>query len=293
MFNFVKLSSVLLLGTLIGCSPNIEKIAETPPASGTFEQALFDNYLELATMERDEYDRRDANKFADRASMLAAGSSVGPEAIASRNLPADRVSTLTGARKRLTTAFYNGSKLVVPVDSAKAQSSFDCWMQEQEENRQPDHIAACQADFIAAMERIDLALADDEEEEMVEAPAVVAAAAPVMMAMPDPVSIFFVFDQSKADELALYQIDQVIATFKESGASVLYLSGYTDSAGASDYNDALAQKRVEAVRDALESKGIAGSAISTEFFGQKMQAVVTKDNVREARNRRVEVKFVK
>ena len=69
MFNFVKLSSVLLLATLIGCSPNIEKIAENPPASGTFEQALFDNYLVLATMERDEYDRRDANRFADRASM--------------------------------------------------------------------------------------------------------------------------------------------------------------------------------------------------------------------------------
>jgi len=290
MFNFVKLSSVLLLLTLIGCAPKIETIAATPPTSGQFEQALFNNYIVLATMERDEYDRRDSATFAKRASMLAAGNSVGPEKIADRQLPADRVAVMSGVRKRLTTAFYNGSKLVAPVASADAQSSFDCWMQEQEENRQPEDIAACQNAFIDAMNRIDMAMADDEP---VAEPVAAAPAPAPAMAMPDPVVIYFGFDSSNISKLSMVNVDNVVSSYKESKASTLGISGHTDTAGASAYNNALAKERVEAITKALISKGVPASAIIAASFGQTMPAVKTKDNKRDARNRRVEVKFIK
>ena len=288
MFNLLKLSSVLLLLTLIGCAPKIEDIAASPPSTGAFEQALFDNYIVLATMERDEYDRKDSAKFASNASMIAAGNSVGPEKIADRELPADRVNILTGARKRLTTAFYNGAKVVVPADAAKAQSSFDCWMQEQEENRQPKDIEACQNDFIAAMERVDAAMAVKEEVVVAEP-----APAPEVMAMPDPVTIYFGFDSSALSKLAMVRVEDVVSKFKESGASILNIGGHTDTAGASAYNDALAKSRVEMVRNSLVSKGIPATAISAASFGQKLPAVTTVNNKRDARNRRVEVRFVK
>ena len=42
--------------------------------------------------------------------------------------------------------------------AARAQVMFDCWMQEQEENFQTDHIAACRNRFFAALEEVQKAV---------------------------------------------------------------------------------------------------------------------------------------
>ena len=49
---------------------------------------------------------------------------------------------LSGARSRLIAAFGAGARKRAPKQAAEAQLRFDCWMQEQEENFQPDDIDA-------------------------------------------------------------------------------------------------------------------------------------------------------
>ena len=285
MRNLLKLSSIFLLLVLMGCAPRIADIAANPPSSGNFEKALFDNYIELANLENAEYDRVDAGKFAARAAAIAAGNEVAPEKMSMRNLPADRVGILTGARSRLVQAFENGAMKSSPIELAKAQSSFDCWMQEQEENRQHKDIAACQNDFITAMNKVDAAL------KVIQTPA---ATTPSLAAyMPSKMVVYFDFDKSTITSRIMEKINNIVAAYKSSGTSSLNIGGHTDTSGSNDYNDRLSGLRVKNVRDVLIAKSIPASAISSVSFGKRMPAKITGDNVREAQNRRVEVRFIK
>ncbi len=286
MRNLLKLSSVFLLLVLMGCAPRIADIAANPPSSGNFEKALFDNYIELANLENAEYDRVDAGKFAARAATISAGNEVAPEEISMRNLPADRVGILTGARARLVRAFESGAIKSAPIELAKAQSSFDCWMQEQEENRQHKDIEACQNDFIAAMNKVDAA-------SKITQAAPMATTSSIAAYMPSKMVVYFDFDKSSITSSIMKKINNIVAAYKNSGASSLNIGGHTDTSGSNNYNDKLSGLRVNNVRDALIAKSIPASAVSAVSFGKRMPAKITGDNVREAQNRRVEVRFLK
>ncbi len=74
------------------------------------------------------------------------------------------------------------------------------------------------------------------------------------------------------------------------------MTGHTDTAGSEDYNKGLGQRRadkvMEAVRDVLKKQGVPVSQIDTitaTSAGEAAPSVATKDNVKEPRNRRVEV----
>ena len=64
---------------------------------------------------------------------------------------------------------------------------------------------------------------------------------------------------------------------------------HTDSVGSDQYNDALAQKRAEAVRAMLAARGIAPQDIVAIGRGKRDLLVPTPDGVAEPRNRRVEI----
>jgi outer membrane protein OmpA-like peptidoglycan-associated protein len=65
--------------------------------------------------------------------------------------------------------------------------------------------------------------------------------------------------------------------------------GYTDTAGSAVYNLALGLRRANAVRDALIAGGVPASIISVSSKGMSDPAVATGPNVKDARNRRVEI----
>ena len=65
--------------------------------------------------------------------------------------------------------------------------------------------------------------------------------------------------------------------------------GHCDRSGSKEYNQQLAMKRAEAVRDFLVKTGIDPEAISVTSHGENNPLVETPDGVYELRNRRVEV----
>jgi len=69
----------------------------------------------------------------------------------------------------------------------------------------------------------------------------------------------------------------------------IILIGHTDTVGSSDYNEALALKRVERVKQDLIARGVDPVAISTDWHGEKYLSIATEDNVDEPKNRRVEI----
>ncbi|GAA4357873.1 DUF5723 family protein [Hymenobacter saemangeumensis] len=71
---------------------------------------------------------------------------------------------------------------------------------------------------------------------------------------------------------------------------ILQLAGHTDNVGKPAANLLLSQKRTEAVKRYLVSKGVPDSHITTEWFGQTKPKASNKTAAGRARNRRVDMK---
>ena len=69
-------------------------------------------------------------------------------------------------------------------------------------------------------------------------------------------------------------------------------SGHTDNAGNADFNKELSQKRANAVKKYLESKGIAPSRLQATGYGQEKPIAENKTNAGKQKNRRVEFKIL-
>lgn len=270
----------------VGCANRFEDVKAMGPAGGDFEKGLHAGYVQLAEMERNEYDWADGQNFTDRAAMVTQGQMVMPEEIAARDLPDDSVGELSNARMRLMKAFDAGGKDAAPMDAAHAQVMFDCWMQEQEENRQPDDIAKCRADFMAAMDKMEAAMKPmpmEKEEPMMAEPE----------PLPDDLIIYFAFDSAKLQGASNHTVDQAVDVYKNNDVKRIRLMGYTDKAGEDGYNTMLARKRVMAVKKALIDKGVPVGAIDASSYGEARPAVETDDGAREPKNRRVEFVFIR
>lgn len=87
-------------------------------------------------------------------------------------------------------------------------------------------------------------------------------------------------------ETRLHEVSEALLSSKERSITI---EGYTDSRGSDDANIALSQRRAEAVRNYLVSRGYEGDRIQARGLG-KSQPIASNDNAEgRANNRRVEI----
>lgn len=282
-----KITSVIVAGmgslALAGCAgTGLESAKEQTPTGSEFSQSLYDGYLGLSEGEYAEYDFVDSDVFAQKASLAGTGAEVTPDEISDRDLPKDRVGLLTDSRSRLMAAMAAGAAAKSPQSAAEAQVMFDCWMQEQEENRQPEDIDACQAGFSSAIAKV-----ESDLEEPKEVAAVVAAPTPA----PEDKSwiLYFDFDSANLSDADADKIKEIVTYASASDAKVS-LTSHTDRAGSDDYNNLLSAERANAVAKAMGDQGIGTTDVQMISLGEKDPAVATLDDVNEPLNRRVVVK---
>jgi outer membrane protein OmpA-like peptidoglycan-associated protein len=100
------------------------------------------------------------------------------------------------------------------------------------------------------------------------------------------------FASAKSDLLPAAQIklnDVANALIKEDPLSKIVVEGHTDSQGAAAYNQDLSQRRAQAVRDYLVSRGIAGDRVTSQGFGPSRSIAENTSAEGRANNRRVEI----
>ncbi len=266
---------VALSGALAACASDIDRVRTAEGTGSPFTRALTQEYRDLSAFEADEmYDWTDAKHFARKGLLAGEGEVVQPEDLGNWDLPGDRVDELTAARAKLVGLLDAGARDRVPEAAARAQTRFDCWVEQQEENHQADHIAACRDQFFAS-------LAELEE-------AAPVAAQPVAV-QPETFVAYFDFDKSNVRPDAAQVIDEAIAAAKAGGTPSISVIGHADRAGPEDYNLALSLRRADAVREHLINNGIAAEQITVSGRGEAEPAVPTDDGVPEQRNRRVEI----
>jgi len=280
-FGFCQLRLVIvLLGALAvtSCGYQLDKAKQASAPDGAFDTGLRGGYIDLSQSEFDEGDYQDSDVFAGRALAVSGGSPPSPEEIAARQLPEDKVTALTSARNRLVAALDQGAATQVPGPSSQAQVMFDCWMQEQEENFQPDDISRCRGGFDSAMAQVEAAMA----------PAPVAAVPEPMVEPTKFYTIFFDLDSDKLSDIGGRVVNEIAGDWS-ADADNLKLVGHADASGTADYNQDLSERRAKSVRGALEGLGLAGNKLADTGVGETDLLVPTADGVHEPKNRRVTV----
>ncbi len=279
MSKFRLLGALAALGLLAGCASNIQQVRTVEATGSPFTRALTEEYRQFTIFEADEmYDWVDADYFARKGLAAAGGEVVSPEEPGNWDLPADKVDEIVQARARLVTALDGGGRDQAPELAARAQGRFDCWVEQQEEGHQLDHIAACRDEFYKALEEMEAALAPKE------------AAMPAPMPAPETYLVLFDFDKSNINEAGQAVINQVLADLQAmGGAPTISLTGHADRVGPDDYNMGLSLRRADSARQALIDGGIAAEQITVSGRGESENAVPTADGVKEQANRRVEL----
>lgn len=274
---FTKLALVAGLGFALSACAQLYNDGMNATTDGpAFNQELLSQYQRLAKLEADEQDWIDADFFGQRALQTAAGEAPDPQALDERDIPEAHYGDLVGARNVLMAALEDGARDTFPVPAAQAQAGFDCWMQEAEENIQPDDIQACKDLFWQGMNAMD-----------VKAPA----PPPPAPTPTGPWLVYFDFDSSEITYDGQLEINKAVnAASKISGSQVL-LTAHTDTSGSEQYNLDLSARRAKSVVDAMDLIGVGSDRITASAVGESDPAVATGDGVREPRNRRVEIRL--
>ena len=106
-----------------------------------------------------------------------------------------------------------------------------------------------------------------------------------------PYIVFFDWDRSDITAEAAPVLDNTVTSYAECAGALITLSGFADRSGGDAYNQALSERRAEAVRAYLTARGVATTAITAQGFGEANPRVPTADGVRELQNRRVEITY--
>ena len=282
----MKSVKVIIIGlaalALTACAgQELSKVQGLQPQGSAFTQALYAEYLALAKDEYAEAHYDAADYYALNAAAAAEGTAPAPRNPQDHAIEGQYMGELSAGYRRLNEALAAGGPEKAPKDMAHAQAMFDCWVEEQEEDIQAEDIAACKAAFMAAMDKVDAALADKP------------VAAKPMAPKPNQQDfiVYFDFDKSDLTDEAKAVIAKAVG-FANSVKSSVALRGHADRAGSADYNMGLSENRNESVILQMLDNKVKANTVKAVSLGESEPAVPTEDGVRHPKNRRVEISVI-
>jgi outer membrane protein OmpA-like peptidoglycan-associated protein len=205
---------------------------KTPALGGAFNEEIKQGYIRLASAARGTTDLADWYHFRGKAQAAMLGDAVWPDKVASREVAPAARSEAVVLRERLLRALEGDARKAAPLDAAAAQINFDCWLEELESVSDPEGFSDCKESFVAALAGAESALVHT------------------------PYLVFFAPGSDQLDPDAMNVITRAVwgARIAEPGAIVV--TGYADPSGEASANQALSQRRAQAVAEALRAAGV-------------------------------------
>jgi outer membrane protein OmpA-like peptidoglycan-associated protein len=105
------------------------------------------------------------------------------------------------------------------------------------------------------------------------------------------IALYINFETGKSDIKPESQaiVDQISEMLKSNPSLKISVEGHTDNVGTSATNKTLSENRANAVKNALVTKGIDKSRLSSKGFGQDNPISDNNTEEGKAKNRRVEI----
>ena len=100
--------------------------------------------------------------------------------------------------------------------------------------------------------------------------------------------VYFALDSYSLDDAGRAVLDKNAKLMRDNPDWVATVAGHCDERGTVEYNQALGEKRANAVRDYLVAAGVPQARLKTVSYGKEMPSVEGHDEAAWARNRRAE-----
>ena len=101
--------------------------------------------------------------------------------------------------------------------------------------------------------------------------------------------IYFDFNKSTIKSESFSILDDVASVLKENPqVKKVRIEGHTDAVGSDSYNQALSEKRAQAVKDYLTQKGVSESRLDSVGYGEARPVADNNSETGRAKNRRTE-----
>ena len=277
-----------------------------------FQKALAKYYLEFSKSEAEQYDWEDADYFARKGLLAADGNDMEPEEVKDWSIDAGAQKSLEEARQLLLKAVSIKARKEEPDTAAKAVFLFDCWLEQQEENWQTEHIASCRNEFFDVLDYLSVTTPSDNSaaagieidpasfEEVKRQEEILFSATENKndsdvdsedseIEVKSSHAIFFDLNSIEINEQGLEILEKVIEELGDIPEYLIKLNGYADRSGNAEYNMRISKERTEKVREALVQKGVVENSIEIKAFGEEQQKIATEDGEKEPGNRVVEI----
>jgi len=101
----------------------------------------------------------------------------------------------------------------------------------------------------------------------------------------------FDFDKSVVRPDGKRAIDEALSKIRGVDVEMVIATGHTDSIGSDKYNQRLSERRANAVKEYLVSKGIPSSKVTTIGKGESQPVATNKTAEGRQKNRRVDIEF--
>ncbi|MBI1208153.1 MAG: OmpA family protein [Azospirillum sp.] len=250
----------------------------TAPAGSAYTAALAKNYMALAAEEKGEGDLRNYERWSRKALLSSQGVVTDPELperwdLELVNWQPRKVNVSYAEayeqRTRLMNAFWKCTRNRAPEAAAMAQSSFDSWIEELEEGWEVTAIESAKANFLSAVAKVEASCPPG--------------------APPQRYVVYFSSGSAAVGAQGHAVAHKVAHAVNTASAPtkvyLVWVTASTDTVGKPDYNQALSERRVNAVKNELVQVGVPEALISTEATGESKLPVATGDNVNNQKNR--------
>lgn len=258
-----------------GCAEtSLNKLTKTTPQGSQFTIALAQEYLNFANRESSTYyDQFSSHHFARKGLEAAHGTVVAPEALERWRIPAKNRDELAQARDRLLLAINSNAPADHARELAQAQVNFDCWVEELDENHQPQNIEFCRSNYYQA-----IALAEQK----------IASISTAKNLLPTaPYAVYYKIGKTDVPPDAQKIIDQLMALVQPMGDYRLVIDGHGDKVGSALRNLAISEQRATHMKTAIVTRGVAQERIRT--FGHGATSATGKKGTPRPADRRVDI----
>jgi outer membrane protein OmpA-like peptidoglycan-associated protein len=114
----------------------------------------------------------------------------------------------------------------------------------------------------------------------------------IVLTFDEKSGVYFATNKSNINEASQETLNKLANIFNEYDDTNILVVGHTDSTGNDEYNMTLSKERAQSVSNYLMSKGVSGSRITTEWFGETQPTHDNSTAEGRSKNRRVNIAIV-
>lgn len=252
-------------------------------ADTSFRHYLAQRYQLLALTEDQENEIEDSEYLRGAQANALAGGPLVPHPLENVRIVSSAPGELETGRTLLVRAAENGAVEKMPKVYARALSSYDCWVEQQEAEPHAAHnLNNCRSEFLRNADQLASLIPAQTAQVQEQATAVVVENLRTLH------TVHFGFDRADLTQDARRKLDAARAMLTDVNNGKLIIRGFADASGPEDYNMRLSERRAETVARYLN---LPAERFETRVvgYGETRLHVPTKDGVREAANRVVDI----